>query len=83
MKNYKSLDPINISSNNKYSVKQIAIMIKKIIKFDGKLVFDTSKPDGAKIKILDNTPLTNLGWKTKTNFEDCLSFTYEWYKNQL
>ena len=52
--NKKIKNPINLGQKNGYSIKQLAILIKKILKYKGKLHFDETVADGAKIKVLDN-----------------------------
>ena len=72
---------INISSGNCYSVKQIAQTIKKIVDYKGKVIFDSSMPEGMKIKTLDNTLIKKLGYKFSDDFKNDLKETYNWYKN--
>ena len=72
---------INISSGNCYSVRQIAQTIKKIVDYKGKIVFDTSMPDGMKIKTLDNTLIKKIGYKFSDDLKNDLKETYNWYKN--
>ena len=55
-------------------------MIKDIVGFNGKLVFDIKKPDGMPIKVLDNTIINQLGWKSNFNIKTSLIKTYNWYK---
>ena len=50
--------------------------------FEGKLTFDTMKPDGAPRKLIDISRLANMGWKYDTSLEEGLNKTYEWYINQ-
>ena len=58
-------------------------MIKNIIGFKGDLSFDSSKPDGNPRKLLDSSVINSLGWKPKTELEDGLKITYEWFlKNE-
>ena len=58
-------------------------MIKNIIGCKGDLSFDSSKPDGNPRKLLDSSVINSLGWKPKTDLEDGLKITYEWFlKNE-
>lgn len=81
MQQYDSTEPINIGTGGDVSIGQLARMIKKIIGFKGNLTYDTSKPDGMPIKLLDTTKITSLGWKSNINFQDALAKTYSWYLN--
>ena len=56
---------INIGTGKDISIKELAELIKKIIGFNGKLVFNTQKPDGTMVKLTDPTKLHSLGWKHK------------------
>ena len=79
----KNLDflPINIGVKEDLSIMHLATMIAKKIGFNGKILWDTSKPDGAIQKLLDSKKIFELGWKPKTKLENGLQFTIDWYKN--
>lgn len=83
MQKYEEIEPINIGPGGEVSIGQLAIMMKEIIGFEGTLIYDTSKPDGMPIKLLDTKKLTDLGWKPFVNFKDALTKTYSWYVNAL
>ena len=74
---------INVGSGHEVSILHLANMIKNIIGFKGDLSFDSSKPDGNPRKLLDSSVINSLGWKPKTELEDGLKITYEWFlKNE-
>lgn len=79
--NYSEPEPINIGNTEECSVKEVAKMIAEIIGFDGKIVWDSSKPSGQFKKPSDNTKLMNLGWKESdyTNLHDALVKTCSWF----
>lgn len=68
---------INIGSGQEVSIKSLAEMICQIARYEGKLEFDTSKPDGAPRKLLDSSKLTSLGWKPQTSLADGLNETFK------
>ncbi len=70
---------INVGSNKEISIKNLVLIIQKIIGFDGEIVFDNSYPDGNPRKLLDSTKLFKLGWEPKISLEDGLQNTYKWY----
>ncbi|QMV12996.1 GDP-L-fucose synthase family protein [Vibrio spartinae] len=72
--------PLNISSGDEYSIKELSEMIQATVGYDGEIRWDTSKPDGAPRKLLDSTRLRKLGWQPETSFLDGLKETYRWYK---
>jgi GDP-L-fucose synthase len=79
MQNYNEPGLINIGSGEDLSIKELAIMVKNIIGFEGELKFDTSKPDGTPRKLMDNTKLRNLGWQAKTSLEEGIKKAYHDY----
>jgi len=78
MKNYSSSELINIGGSIELSVKALANKIKVITGFKGKIVCDTSKPDGILRRSLDSAPLIALGWQAKTSLDDGLKATCVW-----
>lgn len=83
MNNYDSPKPINVGLNRDWSVKDIANKIKEIVGFEGDVVFDKSKPDGMKRKLLDSSKLFQMGWSPKYNIYRALKRTYDWYLENL
>ena len=74
---------INIGSGEEVSIKELAIMIKKVIDYNGDLVFNPDYPDGTPRKLLDVSRLNAMGWKSKIKLEDGLKSVYEWYLDKL
>jgi GDP-L-fucose synthase len=58
-------------------------MIKRITSFRGNIDYDTTKPDGNPVRLLDTSRIAGLGWKPKTQLEEGLKITYEWYKKLI
>ena len=73
------LSHVNIGTGSDITISDLALMMKKIVNYDGKIKFDTSRPDGTPQKLLDVNCLKNLGWSYKTELEDGLRETYAWY----
>jgi GDP-L-fucose synthase len=80
MQTYSGSQIINIGTGVEISIKNLAHKIKDLIKFQGKVVFETHKPDGASRRLLDSTKLSNMRWKPKINLEEGIKLTYAWYK---
>lgn len=72
MKNYNSSSPINLSSEVNVSIKELAYTIAKIINYSGEIIFDTSMPEGAPIKVSDDSLINKLGWKSKITLAEGL-----------
>jgi len=74
------LSHINVGSGVDLTIREVAQTIQKVVGFQGNLIFDVSKPDGASRKLIDVSRLTKMGWKYSTNFEQGLKKTYSWYQ---
>ncbi|MBO6564670.1 MAG: GDP-L-fucose synthase [Pseudomonadales bacterium] len=70
---------INVGTGEDVTIKTLAQMIRQIVGYEGELVFDTSKPDGAPRKLLDVSKIKSLGWKAKIGLEEGLRSTYDWF----
>ena len=71
---------INVGSGSEISIKDLANKISLIAGYKGKVVFDTSKPDGVLKKTLDSSLISSLNWSPKVGLDDGLKRTYEWYR---
>jgi len=70
---------VNIGFGKDISIKDLAELIRKIVGFEGKLLFDSSKPDGTPRKLLDVSRLKALGWKPAISLSEGIRSTYEFY----
>ena len=77
MKNYNESEIINIGTGIEITIKELALTVKEVIGYEGKIEFDTSKPDGTPRKLLDCTKLHCLGWKHKTSLKEGIEKAYE------
>jgi GDP-L-fucose synthase len=57
----------------------LAVLISKIVEFDGKIIWDIAKPNGTPKKLLDSSRMFNLGWRPEQTLESGLNATYEWF----
>ena len=73
------LSHINIGTGIDISIKNVAKIIREVVRFDGEIVFNTEMPDGTKRKLLDIVRIENLGWKHSISLEDGLQATYKWF----
>jgi GDP-L-fucose synthase len=69
-------EPVNIGSGHEISIGELAKLVCRIVGFEGKLVLDSSKPDGTPRKLADTTRLKNLGWNRARSLEAGISTTY-------
>ena len=73
------LSHINVGVGVDCTIARLAASIAQVVGYDGVLVFDTSKPDGAPRKLLDISKLKSLGWEPRISLIDGLASTYNWY----
>ena len=73
------ISQLNIGTGEDLSISELTSLISNIIGFKGKIVYDTSKPDGTPRKLLDVSRINRLGWKCKTSLKEGIEKTYEWY----
>ena len=76
-------DFVNIGGGEHYSIKKIAIMIKKIVGYNGNIVFNKNYPDGVKRRQLDSRIIRNLGWRPKIKLKDGLIDYCNYYLNKV
>lgn len=72
----------NVGIGVDHSIKELAAIIAETVGYDGKTLWDTTKPDGTVKKLLDSTKLLSLGWKPKTSFEEGLKITYQSWQDE-
>jgi len=76
--------PINIGAGSEISIRELAVKIKDIIGFNGKISWDKSKPDGQPRRCLDTSKaFKEFGFRAKTDFDEGLRKTIDWYKNKF
>jgi GDP-L-fucose synthase len=81
MQNYSEPGLVNIGVGHDISIKELAELIQRIVGYTGKLVFDTSKPDGTPRKLMDVSKLHGYGWKAKIGLEEGIRKVYDEVKN--
>lgn len=78
--NYYLGDPLfNIGCGKDITIKELAQLIKEITGYKGKIIFDSSKPDGTPQKLLDVSRINSLNWHALTKLKNGLKSTYQWY----
>jgi GDP-L-fucose synthase len=79
LEKYDSPEIINVGCGEDISIRELAELICDVVGFDGKLAWDTTKPDGTPRKLLDITKLRELDWKPSISLRDGIAQTYEWF----
>lgn len=83
-KKYNGVEPVNLGSNNEISIASLAQLIKKLVGYQGKIIFDHSKPDGQpRRKINTSRAKQQFGFVSTVDFEEGLKRTIDWYHKQI
>jgi len=80
MESYDGKQFVNVGTGEDISIKDLALMIKEIVGFEGELTFDSSKPDGTPRKLMDVSRIHSLGWKHKINLREGIQSVYNSYR---
>jgi GDP-L-fucose synthase len=79
MNHYDDSEIINVGYGEDIPIADLALLIKDIVGYVGRIEYDADKPDGTPRKLLDSSKLNSLGWKPKLFLEEGIRRTYEWY----
>ena len=81
MRHYDDSGLINIGVGEDLTIKELALLIREVVGFEGEIEFDSAKPDGMARKLLDVSKIKSLGWQAKTGLRQGIEMTYGWYVN--
>ena len=73
----------NVGVGSDVTIKELALLIQRIVGHTGEINWDSSKPDGTPRKLMDVSKMHELGWKASITLEEGIKDTYNWYLNQL
>ncbi|MFD2244926.1 GDP-L-fucose synthase [Pontibacter ruber] len=82
MHNYSGRELVNIGTGEDITIKELALLIKEVVGFEGELVFDASKPDGTPRKLMDVTKLHSLGFKHNIELREGITLAYQDFKEK-
>ena len=77
MQNYNDHHFLNVGSASEISIKDLALLIKDIVGYEGQLVFNTDKPNGTPRKLMDSSKLNALGWKPEIGLREGIEQVYD------
>ena len=83
IKNDVNTKLLNVGSNEEVTIKELSIIIKEALNFEGSLEFDETKPDGNPRKLLDSTKIFELGWKPLVSLTQGIERTYSWFNENI
>lgn len=73
------LSHINVGSGTDVTIRELAQTVARVTGYEGRIAFDSSKPDGTPRKLMDVSRLARMGWRAKTSLEDGIRETYAWF----
>lgn len=79
MENHSDGGMINVGSSEEISIRELALLMKSVVGFEGGVEFDADRPDGTPRKIMDNSKLSALGWRPQYTIEAGLMKMYAWF----
>ena len=79
LENFSAPGPLNVGSGEDLSIRELALLIRDIVGFQGELSFDAGKPDGTPRKLMDVSRLKNAGWSAQIGLREGISQTYDWF----
>ena len=74
---------INVGTGVGIAIKDLALIIKKLVNYRGDFIFNTSKPDGTMSKVIDVKKINSFGWKYKVPLDEGIKILYDWYLKEL
>ena len=83
MENYSEPELVNVGTGEDISIKDLALLIKDVVGFEGELAFNTSKPDGTPRKLMDVGKLHRYGWKHRIGLREGITSVYEQYQQEV
>ncbi|HXY58497.1 MAG TPA: GDP-L-fucose synthase [Methylocystis sp.] len=82
--NYDEYEHVNCGAGSEISIRELAELVGRAVGFCGRIVFDSSKPDGTPRKIMDSSRIRALGWKPEISLEHGVAGAYRWFvENKL
>ena len=81
MNNYSGNETVNAGTGKEITIKELSELVAKTVGYEGKIVWDTSKPNGTPRKLLDVSKAEKLGWKYHTELEEGIKLAYEDFLN--
>lgn len=79
LEHYSGEQHVNIGTGKELTIKELAMMVKQAVGYEGEIVWNTAMPDGTPRKLTDVTKLHGLGWKHKIELPEGIALAYEWF----
>jgi GDP-L-fucose synthase len=79
MQHYDAPQPLNVGVGQDLTIAELAALVARTVGYSGRIVFDSTRPDGTPRKLLDVSRITALGWRPRIDLEQGVAMTYRWY----
>ena len=83
LENYEGEQHVNIGTGKEVTIKQLAETVKRVVGYEGEIVWNKDMPDGTPRKLTDVTKLHSLGWNHKVELEEGVKLAYDWFKENV
>ena len=83
LENYDGEQHVNIGTGKEVTIKELAETVKRVVGYQGEIVWNSEMPDGTPRKLTDVTKLHNLGWTHKIELEEGIQLAYDWFKENV
>ena len=83
LERYSDTEQVNLGSGFEVSISDLACRIAALVGYEGRISYDTSRPDGALRKLLDLSKLDDLGWRAQIDLDKGLKQTYDWFRAEI
>jgi GDP-L-fucose synthase len=80
---YSAEEHVNVGCGEDLTIAELAETVRRVVGFEGRLRYNSERPDGTPRKLLDTSRLTALGWRPRTALEDGLAGAYRWYRERV
>jgi GDP-L-fucose synthase len=81
MNHYVGNEPVNAGSGKEISIKDLTTLVAKVVGYEGKILWDTSKPNGTPRKLLDVSKAMQMGWAPRVDLEEGIGLAYQDFLN--
>lgn len=79
MGKYNDANIVNIGTGKDITIAELAGLVKKVVGFNGEVVYDATRPDGTPRKLVDISRISGIGWHADIDLEDGIKYTYQWF----
>jgi GDP-L-fucose synthase len=83
LQQYDETEIVNVGCGEDLTIRELAEKIQALVGYTGRIVWDSSKPDGTPRKLLDTQKINRMGWKPRISLEEGLKLTYAWWLSTL